>query len=277
MVDLRVRETFMRDDIVKKLYSSNIGKKCLVKTVCEILGLSYEDISFDIIHPDIGINKNVVGSEADLVLENNEIIVNVEVNSSTSNSIQNKNNAYVCQLILRQLKNNEYYKDKLKKVYQINLNAYDITKDDRLIVVSRLIDVKTNKEIHPILEIVDVNLAKISQVSYNEIKKEGIEYLLYLLVCNNEDNLRMLYNGDDLMEKMVNEAKTLTDNFDSLLYYDREKLKKQEAYELGQEDGISQKQNEIALNMLKKNYAVEEIISLTGLSIKDIDELKKKL
>lgn len=40
------------------------------------------------------------------------------------------------------------------------------------------------------------------------------------------------------MEKMIDEAKTLTDNFDSLLYYDREKLKKQEAFELGQEEGI---------------------------------------
>ena len=285
MVDLKVRKTFMRDDIVKKLYSSNIGKKCLVKTVCEILGLSYEDISFDIIHPDIGVNKNVVGSEADLVLENNEIIVNVEVNSSTSKSIQNKNNAYVCQLVLRQLKNNEYYKDKLKKVYQINLNAYDIAKDNRLIVVSRLIDIKTNKEIHPILEIVDVNLAKISQVSYNEIKKEGIEYLLYLLVCNKEDNLRILYNGDDLMEKMIDEAKTLTDNFDSLLYYDREKLKKQEAFELGQEEGIEigfkngilQNKKEIAINMLKNNYNIAEVIKLTGLSIDNINELKKNI
>lgn len=87
------------------------------------------------------------------------------------------------------------------------------------------------------------------------------------------------------MEKMIDEAKTLTDNFDSLLYYDREKLKKQEAFELGQEEGIEigfkngilQNKKEIAINMLKNNYNTAEVIKLTGLSIDNINELKKNI
>ena len=277
MPKVKTREMFMRDDVVKKLYSSKIGQKCLAKTVCQILGLPFEAISFKIMPTDIGVNKNIIKSEADLILENNEAIVNVEINSSTSKSIQNKNNAYVCHLVLRQIKNNQDYKNKLKKVYQINLNAFDITHDNRFIVVNRLIDIETKKELHPILEIIDVNLAKLQEEGYNEIKKNEIEYLLYLLVCNDEEELRKIYNGDDLMEKMIDEAKMLTDNFDSLLYYNRDELKKQEAYELGQEDGISQKQREIAINMLKKRYSIEEIFDVTGLSLDEIKELQKQL
>ena len=273
MPKVKTREMFMRDDVVKKLYSSKIGQKCLAKTVCQILGLPFEAISFKIMPTDIGVNKNIIRSEADLILENNEAIVNVEINSSTSKSIQNKNNAYVCHLVLRQIKNNQDYKNKLKKVYQINLNAFDIAHDNRFIVVNRLIDIETKKELHSILEIIDVNLAKLQEEGYNEIKKNEIEYLLYLLVCNDEEELRKIYNGDDLMEKMIDEAKMLTDNFDSLLYYNRDELKKQEAFELGQEDT----KTEIATNMLKKELSIDLISDVTGLSIKDINELKKKL
>ena len=281
MLKVKTSETFMKDTIVKKLYSTNVGQKCLAKTVCQILGLPFESISFKIMPTDIGTNKNIVNSDADILLESNEAIVNVEINTSTSKSIQNKNNAYVCQLILRQLKNMEAYKNKLKKVYQINLNNYDISRDNRFIVVNRLIDIKTHREYHPILEIIDVNLAKLQKEDYNKLKKNEIEYLLYLLVCNDEEELRKVYNGDDLMEKMIDEAKILTDNFDLLLYYDREKLKKQEEYELGEEAGkeigIAKRNKEIAVNMLRENMDVDIISKVTGLSIEDINELKKEL
>ena len=91
------------------------------------------------------------------------------------------------------------------------------------------------------------------------------------------------------MEKMIDEAKILTDNFDLLLYYDREKLKKQEAYELGeeagkeigqkigQEIGIAKRNKEVALNMLRENIDTDIISKVTGLSIEDINELKNKL
>ena len=79
------------------------------------------------------------------------------------------------------------------------------------------------------------------------------------------------------MEKMIDEAKILTDNFDLLLYYDREKLKKQEAYELGEEAGILKNKKELTINMLKKKISDELICEITGLSIDDINELKKEL
>ncbi len=285
MLKVKTSETFMKDTIVKKLYSTNVGQMCLAKTVCQILGLPFESVSFKLMPTDIGTNKNIVNSDADILLESNEVIVNVEINTSTSKSIQNKNNAYVCQLILRQLKNMEAYRNKLKKVYQINLNNYEISRDNRFIVVNRLIDIKTHKEYHPILEIIDVNLAKLQKEDYNKLKKNEIEYLLYLLVCNDEEELRKIYNGDDLMEKMIDEAKILTDNFDLLLYYDREKLKKQEEYELGEEagkeigfkEGVSQNKKELTINMLRENASVDFISKVTGLSIEDIDELKKEL
>lgn len=154
------------------------------------------------------------------------------------------------------------------------MNAFDITKDDRFVVISRLVDTKTHQEIHPFLEIVDVNLAKIIKTSYTSVKeKESLEKLLYLFVCNDEQVLRNVYDGDDLMEKMVDEAKSLTSDFDSMLYYDAESLKDASSYELGIDEG----KKSTVVNMIKKNYSVNEMSEISGLSIEEIEDIKKEM
>ena len=271
---VKTRKLFMSDVIVKKLFSSENGQKYLAKIICAVLNMPEDSVSFKIIHPDIGVNKNVINSQADLVLESDEALVNVEVNCYNSRILQNKNNSYICHLILKQTRTDKDYKVKLKKVYQINLNAFDVTNDDRFVVISRLVDTQTHQEIHPFLEIVDVNLAKIIKTSYTSVKeKESLEKLLYLLVCNDEQVLRSVYDGDDLMEKMVDEAKSLTSDFDSMLYYDAEALKEASSYELGIDEG----KNFTVVNMIKKNYSVNEMSEISGLSIEEIEDIKKEM
>ena len=282
---VKVRELYMRDKVVKKLFTSFSGYQYLARIVCEVLDLPSELFSFQIFHPNVGVNENVVNSEVNLIIEDNAAIVNIEINTSNSRSIQNKNTAYFCHLILKQIKTSKDYDKVLKKVYQINLNSYDVSHEERFVTRSRLIDVETKEEVHPILEIVDVYLAKIIKTDYTIVKerKNSLEYLLYLLVCNDERILREVYEGDSLMEKMVDEAKELTDNFDSLLYYDYDELKKQEAYELGEASGVEQgvelgiEQNkvEIALNMLKKNMDTKLICEVIGLTHDELNVIKK--
>ena len=282
---VKVRELYMRDKVVKKLFTSFSGYQYLARIVCEVLDLPSELFSFQIFHPNVGVNENVVNNEVDLIIEDNASIVNIEINTSNSRSIQNKNTAYFCHLILKQIKTSKDYDKVLKKVYQINLNSYDVSHEERFVTRSRLIDVETKEEVHPILEIVDVYLAKIIKTDYTIVKerKNSLEYLLYLLVCNDEKILREVYEGDNLMEKMVDEAKELTDNFDSLLYYDYDELKKQEAYELGEASGVEQgvelgiEQNkvEIALNMLKKNMDTKLICEVIGLTHDELNVIKK--
>lgn len=73
------------------------------------------------------------------------------------------------------------------------------------------------------------------------------------------------------MDKIIDKAKKLTLSFDAALPYNREELLKQSYYELGETQGIKQ----TAIKMLKENIDVNTIAKITGLSAKQIKDLKK--
>ena len=206
---------------------------------------------------------------------------------------------YVCHLVLRQTRNSEDYSKKFKKVYQINLNTYSVTNDDRFVVRSRLLDDKTYEEIHSFFEIYDINLAKILDMDYTKIMKddESLEKLLYLLISDDERLIKKVYYGDDFMAKIIREVKNSSDDFDNLLRYNRDVIfdgnEKEEAFEdgivrgykkgyghgveHGIERGVKQKAIEDAKAMLKKNYNVNDISEITELSLDEVERLKEEL
>lgn len=279
MINTKIKDLYIRDDVVKRLFtSSSEGLEYLTLIISAALKMPLELISvkLQLKHPDIGVNENVVNSETDIILENDEIFVNVEINANNSPSLQRKNFSYICHLILRQTPISKDFKTKLKKIYQININAFDILGNDDFVVISKILDVKSHKELRPYFTIIDINLEKLMNISYNDIKKKdhkSLEYLLYFLVCKNEEELDSMYNGDVFMDKIINEAKKLTLNFDAALPYNREELLKQSYYELGEAQGIEQ----TAIKMLKENIDVNTITKITGLSKKQIKDLKKEL
>ena len=227
MTKVKIKETTSRDSIIKNiLTSTDAGLNYLAMIVCKILDLSYDDFTFSLIHPSVSVNENIINSEVDIAMQNNDMIVNVEVNSTKGRKIERKNNNYICQLILKQTKKSSDYKSKYKKVYQINLNTYGVTKDKRFIVQSKILDVKEHEEVHPMFEIYDINLAKILDKDYTIVRKdkESLEKLLYLLICNDKEKIDKVYDGDEFMAKIIREVKTQEDEFDKLFYYNREIL-----------------------------------------------------
>ena len=313
---LKINEVASRDSIIKNiLTSTDAGLDYLSKIVCKVLGFSYEDFTFTLIHPDVSVNENIVNSEIDLAIQNDEVIVNIEINSSKGSKIERKNNNYICQLVLRQTKKSSDYTNKYKKVYQINLNTYGVTKDKRFVVISKILDIESHEEIHPMFEIYDINLAKILDKDYTIVKedKESLEKLLYLLICNDKEKMNKVYDGDEFMAKIIREVNAQADEFDKLLFYNREILEdeysieeakeearkealiegreqgltegREQGLSEGREQGLSEGREqgrlentkETALAMLRKNYHIEDISEITKLSIEEINALKDEL
>ena len=275
----KIKFPLLKDKVAKKLFTEKqVGLEYLRKIISLAIGIPMDMIDKDIklIHPNIAVNKNIVNSEADVVLENDEFYVNLEINYYNNETSDIKNGLYLCHLLLRQVKKAKEYEN-LKKVYQINLNSYDALGKEEFIYHSKLYEKKYHIERSDFIEIIDINLEKLRQIDYNTLVKSDdmtLEKALYLFVCDDIEKLNAIYEGDKLMEKLMKENEDLLKNFDEMLYYDRDKMFLNACYDKGYDKGKQERNREIAKEMLKNKEVIENIVKYTGLSKEEILNLK---
>mgnify|MGYP004643111887 CR=1 FL=1 len=283
----KIKFPLLKDKVAKKLFTEKkVGLEYLRKIISLAIGIPMDMIDKDIklIHPSIGINKNIVNSEADVVLENGEFYVNLEINYYNNETSDIKNGLYLCHLLLRQVKKAKEY-ETLKKVYQINLNSYDALGKEEFIYHSKLYEKKYHIERSDFIEIIDINLEKLRQIDYNTLVKSDdmtLEKALYLFVCDDIEKLNAIYEGDKLMKKLMKENEDLLKNFDEMLYYDRDKMFLNACYDkvyskgesVGYSKGKQERNKEIAKELLQLEVSLPKIMKATGLSKEEILNLK---
>ena len=100
----------------------------------------------------------------------------------------------------------------------------------------------------------------------------------------NDNELKMLKDEDDYMKKVKKEVLDLnkdpefyqwmTDEEDRQFLYNSRVIRyKREGLEEGIKQGSKEKEIEIARNMKEKNYPIEDIKEITGLSIEEIEKI----
>ena len=131
------------------------------------------------------------------------------------------------------------------------------------------------------IRIINIYLPNIRKKDYNKLKL----YEKLLLIFNENDNqlLKDLSKGDEIMEKYVKESKEASEQDEVIGMYDKElhderlRLAENDEYrEKGIEEGIQQNQKETALKMLQDNLDLDTISKYTELSIEEIEQLKSK-
>lgn len=279
----KIKFPLLKDKVAKKLFTEKkVGLEYLRKIISLAIGIPMDMIDKDIklIHPSIAVNKNIVNSEADVVLENGEFYVNLEINYYNNETSDIKNGLYLCHLLLRQVKKAKEY-ETLKKVYQINLNSYDALGKEEFIYHSKLYEKKYHIERSDFIEIIDINLEKLRQIDYNTLVKSDdmtLEKALYLFVCDDIEKLNAIYEGDKLMKKLMKENEDLLKNFDEMLYYDRDKMFLNacydKGYDKGKQEARQERNKEIAKELLQLEVSLPKIMKATGLSKEEILNLK---
>ena len=268
----------INDKVIKKIFNNyNSGKKYSARIISQVLNIPEEDIlnSIEVIHPNIGVNKDLVDSEADTVYETDKRIISIEYNVIDGTRTRNKNGSYICELYIKQLPNSKEY-ESIKPITQISIDNYDHFKKNKFLYHSVLMEESLHIVDSNLVEIYHINLPKLREIDYNEMEDASeLEKILYLFVCDDKEKLSELYEGDELMSEVMKDADKIIETLDSLLYYNSDRLNK-----LSREDAVKEGRTEekvvIAKKMLQDKMHLDIISKYTGLSQEEILNLKEE-
>ena len=278
----------INDKYIKKLLSDPDMEEYVQKIISLVTDISLEELNqgFKMLHPDIGVGRETVDSEADLIYIYKNAYINMEINMVYSKTLDIKNYVYTNQLFLRDISSSKDYQNVLK-VIQINIDNYDRFGKNLFVYQSVVMESKTYIERNDYLEIYDINLDYLRKVDYNNIKKDSLEYYLYFMIVEDIKKIKFMYEGDGLMERVLGKVTSMMGAIDELLLYDRKKVESSSYYQDGKKDGMKEglkigkreervtRSMEIAKNLLNDNIDVKKVMKYTGLSKQEIKELQK--
>ena len=271
-------DVYLKDKVAKILFTSKETREFTEELIAKAIDVPISVVknNLELLPTSVNHNINIQYSEADALYENNTSIINIEINYVNYKTLDMKNMKYVCHLMLNQMKINEGYK-KLKPIYQICINNFDIFKKDKFIYRSYIMEETLHEKRNDMMSIIDINIDYLKKKNYTEIEDGSLEKLLYIFVCNDKEILEKIYKGDEIMKKVVEKVSTLTDDFANELYYDKEEIINEYSYDLGKEEGIEQgvkeRNVEIAKTMIKSKEPIDKIIKYTGLNKEEIDAI----
>ena len=273
------KKKYLSDDIAVMILNDPKHKEYLASIISSTIHLDKQYVMDNMEYYNTRLYESIKNkhTEADSIFEIPEGFINIELNYNNYLGGKIKNTIYALHLIIRQTKPNESYTN-IKKVWQINLNNYDYYQKNEFIYHTVLMESKYHIKRGDLLEIVDINLDFLYKLDYTEIRKlksDDLKWLLYIFVCTDEKSREKIYQDDEMMEKVGESMKELSEEFDKRLFYDHEEFKKMIAYNEGEMNGKNERNKEIAKSMLKK-YSIDEIISITGLSKEEIESLKEE-
>ena len=301
------------NDRAAKLLLTDINLRdyvCLI--ISKLLKLNYEYVknNLELVHNGVNENQNIKGKDTDALFENDYSVINFEFNTEYKSAYIIKNNMYVFHLYLRQLKPGEK-ENKIKPIYQINVNNFDIYQKGEFIYKTQLCEttyycIRDNN-----LVIYDINMDFLKKLSYNEIDGMPSDSLekLFLIFYNREDfNYEQFYDGNPIMERVIKRLEEMWENFDDMLYYDVEKLRKAADDEAMKEtiekqvaekvekrekeitkeitqkvtDEVTQKVTDevtmaIALKMIKDGLSKQQVINYLQITEEEYETLKRKV
>ena len=280
------------DLLFKKMFGSNDGIERLENLLSLYFNIPVSDLRgrVQVINSEKRINnkyekRQVFDILAKIELINNNEKINIEINLSNSVGLLNRNISYITHIFSSQLKNNDNYL-KLEPVIQINFDDFEIDDKNSEIIKKYFIQSNTGHKLTERLQIHHINIEKCYSIWYNEdIKKyskdeQKVIKFGALMKAKNKNEFNKCLGDLDMEEFVKEDIEQTMDDLNSdeelLLFFDKDKIIKSELienFENGIKQGIDQEKLEIAKNMLNKNMDKQLICEITGLRLKELDNL----
>ena len=274
------------DPLFKSLFGKEKNKDLLVFLINTLLKLNITEDDIIINNTELyKENINATGKTVDLIVTiKNSIILNIELNGNTNYpGLINRNVAYISKIYSEQFEIKQDYYKTSKKCIQINLNNFGITKEkDMLIYNLNDNGIKLTSNI----EIYYIDIEKVSKECYDKDIKRFMKVMMSKNYKEIEENTK--YMGK-LGEKLVREVKELSNEKFIYGLYDKKKDEEMirnsirygaydegfgKGVQTGFNNGFTNGVKTTIKNMLKKEIPINVVSEITGLTTKEIEEIK---
>ena len=264
------------DTMFDTMINNESRKKYAALIISSVLERDYNEIYNSIEYVKNKLDKQLdieKGREVDFICKLKDEYIGIEMNNNYSKEVFERNISYAMGIYKsKEIRGSKY---SFNKILQINLNNFTFENNDKEVEEYALRN-ENGEYLTEKIKIINIYLPNIRKKYYN--KEELNELDKVMLVLNEEDNnnLSKLYKGEKVMEDYVKDAKRASISDDIVGLYDKELheelLRNTELYNAEQK-GIREKAIETAKNMLKENISIDIISRVTGLDIKEINEL----
>ena len=209
----------------------------------------------------------------DILLETDQGLIGIEINSSVEDYLHPRNLAFQCDNYAHYTLVGQDYTEEVQ-IIQINL-TYKM-KDEEL-VRRYFIQDRTGKKYAQNFQIIEWNMDKIMKFWYDKNEEKIEEYKHLIMLDLSKEDLKKLAKKDREVEKYMKEVERVNEDPRFREYMTKEEDQKKiyntqmsKAYN----EGGKEKSIEIAKKMLQKNENILEISEYTGLTIEEIESLK---
>lgn len=258
------KNEFINDIYIRRIFSNPINKDYITKLFLALENDNnievLEVVDFKILNNELNnysdLSNRVTDSYFKVNTNKGPILLNTEFNSQRTRKSYLKNHVYIFHMLLKifdEETNESYY-----KAVQLNINNYDRYRKGKFIYKEELIRKYDNDEEY-VLTIYDINVAILRNLSYDDIRKLdrlGAKYLSLIFISND----KKLFEGDEMMLRIVKELNELSKTLDELLYYDPVKFKKEAALEDVTDEFRKEAVLETVTDEFKKEVVTEAVI-----------------
>ena len=206
------------------------------------------------------------GKISDILIEVENKIINIEMDRHYYEKIIRKNNKYINKV-------QSLFEEKI--VVQINIDNYNLYDDKTSIIKFQMM---TNESIidKSFLTKYHVNLEVIKKKYYNKEKLTKTEKFMLMLKLVERKELEKISRGDDTLKNLYEELNALSKDRESILAYSKEELELEAEREEGKKEGFKEGIISIVNNMIQNGFKIEDIVKATGLSIEEIEKLRRE-
>lgn len=224
----------------------------------------------------------------DILLKKENDFIIIEMNKNADKRTLLKARKYLYAVAGGGLVEGEDFK-KMRTIL-INFNNSKYKNDKEAISVGYDLRNEKYNDVIDEIKIYDIYLESLENVRYNGSNEK--ETYLAMFRAESFEEMRDIANGNKEALKVVEELERLSENDEFKILYDAEKMRRKEinsarldgyddgynnGYGSGYDAGAKEKGIEIAKNLLNIGRSNEDIMKVTGLSVEELEELKKEV